>query len=129
VEGRMGDVERERAKGEEKRQETDKKVAEMQKNLFELEGVERENIRKMAETFDTMAPESAAKILQSMADTANMDTAVKVLGQMRERQAAKVLAELSGSTPEGAALAAQLLEKLKGFKRPSSAMKKAPGAG
>lgn len=129
VQGKMSDVERERAKAEEKRQETDQKVSEMQKNLFELEGVERDNIRKMAETFDSMAPESAAKILQSLADTARMDTAVKVLGQMKERQAAKVLAELSTTTPDGAALAAQLLEKLKGFKRPSSGTKKAAGAG
>ncbi len=129
VDGKMGDVERERAKAEEKRQETDKKVTEMQKNLFELEGVERENIKKMAETFDSMAPESAAKILQSLADTARMDTAVKVLGQMKERQRGKVLEELSTATPEGAALAAQLLEKLKGFKRSPSGTKKAAGAG
>ena len=48
---------------------------------------------------------------------------------MKERQAAKVLAEMSTTTPEGAALVAQLLEKLKGFKRPSGGAKKALGPG
>ena len=45
-------------------------------------------------------------------------TAVKLLGQMQERQAAKVLAEL----PEPD-LAATLLEKLRGLKRPTPTVK------
>jgi flagellar motility protein MotE (MotC chaperone) len=89
------------------------KVNELQKNLVELEGVEQTNIKKMADMYDSMDPESAAKILEQLANTAKMDTAVKLLAQMKERQAAKVLAAL----PAESGLAAQLLEKLKGFKR------------
>jgi flagellar motility protein MotE (MotC chaperone) len=41
-----------------------------------------------------------------------METAVKVLSQMKEAKAAKVLAEMSDP-----ALAAQMVEKLRGVKR------------
>ena len=65
------------------------------------------------------------RFVQQMADGGKMETAVKLLGLMKERQAAKVLAELSTASAEGAGLAAQLLEKMKGFKRPGANKAKA----
>jgi len=77
---------------------------------------EKKNIERLAVMYEAMPPETAAKIFQEMADRGNMDTAVRVLVQMRERQAGKVIAEMAD-----AALAAQLLEKIAKLKRPAVA--------
>jgi flagellar motility protein MotE (MotC chaperone) len=101
---------------DQKRQSVEKSTADAQKQRTDFDTSERKNIDKMATMYDSMAPESAARILQQMADGGKLDTAVKVLAQMKERQAAKVLAELSD-----ASLAAQLLEKLRGLRSPARA--------
>jgi len=104
-------LDRKRAESEQQRQEISDRTSQMQKNMIELDDVERKNIDKMAKMYASMPPENAARILQQMADNGKMETVVKVLGQTQERQAAKILAEM----PE--TLAAQLLEKLKDLKR------------
>jgi len=120
VEGKMAAVERQRSESEQKIQEKSAQVSDMEKRRLELVTLEQTNIKKMAEMYDNMDAESAARILQQLADTAKLDTAVKVLGLMKERQAAKVLAAM----PPDSGLAAQLLEKLKGFDRaPAQASK------
>lgn len=110
ADNRFGELERQR-------QQAAKTLADVQKRQVEFDGSERKNIDKMASMYDSMQPDSAARILQQLADSGKLDTAVKLLSQMKERQAAKVLAELSDAT-----LAAQLLEKMRGVKRPGSAM-------
>jgi flagellar motility protein MotE (MotC chaperone) len=115
VEDKMAAVERRFTESQQKLQEEAKTVRELQKNLLELKGVEQVNVKKMAEMYDTMDPERGARILEQLSNTGKMDTAVEVLAGMRERQAAKVLAAL----PPDSGLAAQFLERLKGFKRPS----------
>jgi flagellar motility protein MotE (MotC chaperone) len=112
-------VERRHTEMEEQRQKMSGRVKELEEHLIKIEELENGNVQKMAEMINTMAPESAAKILQQLADTSKMDTAVKLLGLMKERQAAKVLAEVPDP-----ALAAQFLEKLKDLKRPAPASKK-----
>ena len=112
AEERLAAAERAHAEVEHERQTMNGRVTQM-------EVQEKDNIKKMGSMYDSMAPESAAKILQQMTDTGKMDTAVKLLGVMKERQAAKVLAEMSDPS-----LAAQLSEKLKGLKRPASQPKK-----
>jgi flagellar motility protein MotE (MotC chaperone) len=97
---------------EQQRQSMAKSMAEIKKGQIDLDGSERKNIDRIATTFDSMAPEAAARILQQMSDNGQLNTAVKLLGQMKERQAAKVLAELTD-----ASLAAQMLEKMRGLKR------------
>lgn len=94
--------------------DTDAKIADIQKKQADLDAIERKNVEKMATMYDSMAPESAARIVQQMADSGKLDLAVKILGQMKERQAARVLAELPDAT-----LAAQLLDKLRLLKRPA----------
>jgi flagellar motility protein MotE (MotC chaperone) len=69
---------------------------------------EQKNVQRLAVMFESMAPDTAAKIIQEMADKGKMDTAVKVLRQMRERQAGKLIAEIPDPS-----LAAQLAEKLR----------------
>jgi flagellar motility protein MotE (MotC chaperone) len=105
-------VEKQRGSLEEERQKISKNTQEMEARIMQLQKEEQDNLKKMSGMYNSMSPESAAKILQNLADTGKMDTAVKVLGQMQERQAAKVLAELTD-----AGLAAQLVEKLKSVRR------------
>jgi flagellar motility protein MotE (MotC chaperone) len=111
-EERMAEVERQRTELEIKQQKIDGRVTEMV-------GQEKDNIKKMGSVYDNMAPENAAKIIQQMADGGTMDTAVKLLAVMKERQAAKVLSEMPDPS-----LAAQLSERLKDLKRPTAAVKK-----
>jgi flagellar motility protein MotE (MotC chaperone) len=106
-------VEKQRGNLEEERQKIGKTTQEMEGRIVQLQKDEHDNLKKMSGMYNSMAPESAAKILQNLADTGKMETAVKVLSLMQERQAAKVLAELTD-----AGLAAQLIEKLKGLRRP-----------
>lgn len=115
VEEKMTDLDRKASELEQKRQETTKEAKQLKKNVTEYQGQEKERIKQVASMYDTMEPASAAKILQTLADSGNLDTAVKILASMRERQAAKVLAELGDP-----ALAAQLVDKLKGLKKPGT---------
>jgi flagellar motility protein MotE (MotC chaperone) len=108
----MAEVQRQRTELEIKQQTIDGRVTEMA-------GQEKDNIKKMGGVYDNMAPENAAKIIQQMADSGTMDTAVKLLAVMKERQAAKVLAEMPDPS-----LAAQLSERLKDLKRPTAQAKK-----
>lgn len=105
-------VEKQRSGLDEERQKISKNTQEMESRIVQLQKEEQDNLKKMSGMYNSMSPESAAKILQNLADTGKTDTAVKVLGQMQERQAAKVLAELTD-----AGLAAQLVEKLKSLRR------------
>lgn len=94
---------------------------ELTKGRAEIEKEEAKNILKMASQFDSMAADSAATILKSMADSGKIETAVKILSQMKDRQAAQVLAAMPDAT-----LAAQLLEKMKTLKRPATSATTTP---
>ena len=76
---------------------------------------EQKNTERLAVMYESMPPETAAKLFQEMADSGKMDNAVKVLVQMRERQAGKVIAEIPDRT-----LAAQLVDRILEFKRPTA---------
>ena len=97
---------------EQLRQTGAKTVADAKAKVAEVEDGERKNMDRMASMYDSMPAENAAKIIQQMADMGKMDTAVRLLSQMKERQAAKVLAEISDPT-----LAAQLLDKMRTLRR------------
>lgn len=74
---------------------------------------EKKNIEKMAVMFESMAPETAAKIAQQMADSGKMGIVVKVLLQMRERSAGRLIEQIPDP-----ALAGQLLDAIGKTKRP-----------
>jgi flagellar motility protein MotE (MotC chaperone) len=105
-------VEKQRSSLDEERQKISQSTQEMEGRVVQLQKEEQDNLKKMSGMYNSMAPDSAARILQNLADTGKMDTAVRVLGLMQDRQAAKVLAEITD-----AGLAAQLIDKLKGLRR------------
>lgn len=88
---------------------------------LDYNAAERQNIIKMAAWYDAMAPESSAPILKQMADNGNMDTAVKILAQMKERQVAAIFAALNDPS-----LSAQLLTRMQAYKAPTAAPPPSP---
>jgi flagellar motility protein MotE (MotC chaperone) len=90
---------------------TSEQVKEMKQTLFEIDDVEKARIKQMATVYDAMDPEGAAQTFQEMVESGKLDMAAKILANMRERQAARVLAQLPNHS-----VAVQLLERLKGLK-------------
>jgi flagellar motility protein MotE (MotC chaperone) len=88
---------------------------EFRRRILEERGAERANLRKLAEMLQNMAPEDAAVLLKELAATNKMDTAVRLLAEIPERLAAKILAELEFCAPQ---LPALLVEKLRKLKHP-----------
>jgi flagellar motility protein MotE (MotC chaperone) len=109
---KVAELERKAGELEQQRQSVSKSTGELQRRQTEQDEGERKSFDRMGSTYDAMPAENTARILQQMADMGKLEMAAKVLAQMKERQAAKVLAEISDP-----ALAAQLLEKMRTVKR------------
>lgn len=71
-------------------------------------------IKKQAQVVENMSPEGAARFIEQLATTNKLDIAGKILGQMRERQAAKVLESVSDPY-----LATTLAERIRPNKTPA----------
>lgn len=89
------------------------RAAELEKKKIEFDAAERKNIERIASLLDAMAPESAASTLKQMADSGKLDVAAKVLALMKERNAARVMAELDP------VLSAQLVDRIRLLKAAS----------
>lgn len=83
----------------------------LRRKKVEFEAGEKKNIEKIAAMYDAMTPEAAAPILKQMADTGKLEMAAKILVQMKERNAARVLEAMNDP-----ALALQILEKMRGIR-------------
>lgn len=105
---------------EDQKKEAAKLLAEMKSRQIELDKGETANLAKMASLADSMPPEKAAGVIKQLADSGKIDTAVKLLAQMKPSRAAQVLAEMSD-----AALAADLLEKMLRLKKQTGEKKDA----
>lgn len=83
----------------------------LKKKKVEFEAGEKKNVDKIAAMYDAMTPEAAGPILKQMADSGRLELAAKILVQMKERNAARVLEALGDP-----ALALQILEKMRGIR-------------
>jgi len=108
LERKAGDMDKEKKK-------LSDKAEEIKQGLVEIDSVEQKRVRQMAAMYDTMEAETAAGILQEMADTGKMDMAVKILSSMQERQSARVLAQM-----EDRATVVQILDRLRSLKKAST---------
>lgn len=90
-------------------------VADAKKAAAEAAAAEARNLDKLVNVIEALPAEKAAQQLQEMANTGRLDTAVKLLGKMKDRQAAKVISEITD-----AAVATQLLDKMISARRPES---------
>jgi len=69
--------------------------AELAEKVTEYDTQELANIKAQIKTFEKMDPEAAASVITEMSNSGKLDTAVKILAQMRDRQAAAIFAELA----------------------------------
>ncbi|MHC4293563.1 MAG: hypothetical protein ACYSTX_04645 [Planctomycetota bacterium] len=90
----------------------------LQKSLVEIANTETTNLRAIASTYNRMDPTSASNILlnmtkmQTVNGQAGMEDVVKILHYMEDRNKANLLAELSTSEPQLAAVLCQQLKKI-----------------
>lgn len=86
----------------------------LMKDMLAIEQIEKDNLKRMAATYDKMDADAAGKILSSMiqnqAKGTGFDDAVKILYYMAERTKADVLASIAQTEP---AVSAAVCRRLK----------------
>jgi flagellar motility protein MotE (MotC chaperone) len=109
---RVESLERKAGEVDQKRKQLSDQNKELNNSMVRVESSEKDNIKHLATVYDSMDADAAAQHLQQMADTGKIETAAKILAAMRERQAAKVLAQFPDHTT-----VVQLLEKMRSVDR------------
>ncbi len=111
---KLEEVDRTKETADLKQQQLNRKAEEFNTNRQkESDANEQANIKRLTALYESMSPEGAARYFEQLSNSGKLDTAVKILAQMRERQAAKVLDALTD-----ASLAAQFTERLRLLERP-----------
>lgn len=85
----------------------------LEKTIIAINTIEKNNLQRIAATYDKMDPAQSGKILSSMAANNQMQDAVKILYYMSERVAGKMLGEIGTSNPEAAAALSLQLKRVK----------------
>jgi len=99
---------------QQQREQAKEHLSSIRKQTTEFDQLEAERIRQLATMVEGMPPENAARLIQHMADSGSLDTAVKILAAMKERSAAKVLSEIQDPS-----IATQLFDRVRGLKKPA----------
>jgi flagellar motility protein MotE (MotC chaperone) len=92
----------------------EKLTTDLTKGRLEVEASEKKNIDKLATVYDSLAPESAAPLLKEMAEKGQLDMAAKILFQMKERNAARVLEAMNDPSLEF-----QIVSRIRTLKAPA----------
>jgi flagellar motility protein MotE (MotC chaperone) len=111
VGGKMEAVERRASETRAQGEKLTEQAKDLKRSLLDVSEAEKRRVKQMATMYDAMDAEAAAQTFQQMVDVGKLDMAVKILAHMRERQAARVLAQLPDN-----AVAVQLLDRRKGLK-------------
>jgi DNA repair exonuclease SbcCD ATPase subunit len=114
-------LEKRTAEGDKDRKATDAQRKELERTILEVESYEVKNLKDQSKTMEKMDPEAAALVVVQMVDQGKLDTAAKMLSQMRDRQAAAILGEITKEEPR---LSAQLFERMRTLKIPTVAAPK-----
>ncbi|HYE32407.1 MAG TPA: hypothetical protein VEH27_13325 [Methylomirabilota bacterium] len=93
--------------------------AELDKQIVQVKADEIPNLKKQAKIYASMAPESAAQILNEMEDSA----IVKLLASMKEDESAQILESLLKVDAGAAKRAAELSDQLRRYLAPKAAKK------
>lgn len=112
---KMDELERKATDLDRKKTKLSEHASEVKKAVFEVDAVEQNRIKQIGAMYNSMDAEVAAEVFQQMADSGKLDTAVKILANMQDRQAARVLAAI----PDRATVVL-MVEKLKGLKKTTS---------
>lgn len=108
---KSADLEKQALALEDLRKQISKGNTELVKSRVEVQKDESTNLVKVAALYDAMPPENAAKLLTQMADTGKLDTAVKIVANMKPSKASKALSEMTDPS-----LANQIIDKWKSLK-------------
>ena len=85
----------------------------LKSTLNEISTVEKNNMIRIAATYDKMDVENSSTIIINMASTQQLDDAVKIIYLMSERMSAKLMGEISTTKPELACILTTELKKVK----------------
>jgi len=107
----LGEVTLQRQQLTVEREAAKKEVEEFRSAQIEYKEEEVENLKRVSQWLESMDPKRAAECLRELSDNGEVDTAVHLLGNLEDREAAKVLDELDN------ALVTQLFNEAKGAKR------------
>ena len=81
---------------------------------------ETANLKKISGWLQSMQTDKAADLLRNLSNDGNMDSAVKLLSNLEERNAAKILSAMMASgEPSDTTLVAQLTEAFREHQRPT----------
>jgi hypothetical protein len=108
------------------RQELDKKQQEANSNLQQMQAIkekfdnsEQDNLKQMSRWFQGMAPENAAKILRELGNNGEMDSVIRMLSNIEDREVARILTAV-----EDADLVAEIVERFSRLPRPEKVKKR-----
>jgi flagellar motility protein MotE (MotC chaperone) len=121
VQEKLDQLERRTADSEKDRRAVDVQKKDLERNILEMDSQEWTNLKQQIKTIEKMDPEAASIVLVQMVDSGKLDTAAKILSQMRDRQAAAIFAEIAKQDTK---LPAQLFERLLSLKTPQVAAPK-----
>lgn len=86
---------------------------EFESSRLEINSQQRENIKQLSTWIQSMEPEKASAVLREMSNDGRIETAVKLLSQLEERDVAKILSAL-----DDAKLVDQFITRFQDLKRP-----------
>jgi flagellar motility protein MotE (MotC chaperone) len=121
VQEKLDQLEKRTADSEKDRRAVDVQKKDLERSVLEMDSQEWINLKQQIKTIEKMDPEAASMVLVQMVDSGKLDTAVKILSQMRDRQAAAIFAEIAKQDTK---LPAQLFERMLTLKTPQVAAPK-----
>ncbi len=108
------------AQAEKERRNTTEQLEEVRKASLQLDSLETKNLKQLASIYDKMEAETAAQSILQLADKGKLDTAVTIISNMRERNAAALFNELF---KQDATIGVQLFDRIRYLKTPTGAGK------
>ncbi len=108
----LKDLEQQRQQFEQEKKDAESTMESLRTQDDEANAAEATNVRKISSWFQSMPPEKAAEYLRELSNDGNTDSAVKLLENIEERNAAKILAAMEDPT-----LVVELTEAFRNSKR------------
>lgn len=115
LEAKIAELEKQSIDGVKERKIVDAQRKELERTQLEIDTQEWKNLKEQVKKLESMDAESAAIVVVQMVDQGKLDTVVKMLSHMRDRQAAGIFAEIA---KQDSKLPGQLFERMIALKTP-----------
>jgi chromosome segregation ATPase len=120
---KLEQLEKRASEGKDERKAMDLQKRDLELRVTKYEEDEFTNLKTQVKTFEKMDPEAASVVIVQMVDSGKLDTAAKILFNMRDRQAAAIFAEVA---KQDAKLPGQIFERMLTLKTPQLTAPKTP---